>query len=154
VDLFSRKTQGGVIYTPPACEVKVTEGGAVQYRWRLPTGGKMSLSIAPPDGKVDKQGHYHKGLTEVYSVHAGQLVLIQQKPPCGLAAITIACNDTFVVFSGVCHAIIQTPGTVFVTQTIGTPVPNVSRKGNDWYPAEGDFNLRMRAYFSEKGYKM
>ena len=150
MNLFSRKTEGGVIYIPPACEVKVTEGGAKQFRWRLPTGGKMSLSVAPENGKADRRGHFHKGLTEVYTVHAGQIGILWQ---CGASfVVNIVILDakfdcTFTVSADVRHAVLQTSGSVFVTQTIGTPVPNSNRGGNDWYAAEDEFNREIKKYF-------
>ena len=58
----------------------------------------------------------------------------------------------FIAMTGVPHAILQGPGSLFVVQTVGKPVPNKDRKNNDWYPAHDEFNEKAREYFRSKGY--
>jgi hypothetical protein len=149
---FSRSTEGGNIVVTPQCEVKMV-GGDLQLRYKLPTGGKVSISQARKEGNADSRGHYHKGLTEVYTVHEGWLKLLLGDLA-GLKVITLepAINCSFTVNNGIPHGIIKGPGTVFVTQTIGTPQGNKDRKNNDWYLASESFNALMLEYVRIKGY--
>ncbi len=159
MDLFSRKTQGGTIYIPPLCKVKVVDD-SMQFRYKLPTGGKLALCVAPQYGKADKEGHFHKGLVEVYTVHLGWLEIIFQDASGGEIEHTVVepygTSCSFVASTGMRHAIIQGPETVFVVQTIANhkPVPNPEKNGNDWYPAEEKFNELVREHFRVRGYDM
>jgi len=151
--IFTRKTEGGSIVTPPSCEVKMTDGG-LQLRFKLPTGGKVSISEAPPEGKIEKRGHYHRGLLEVYTVHSGEIRILYRDQYGRFEQVILSHQYAdaccFEVQKGVCHAISQGPCAVFTTQTIGTPVGNPERNGNDWYLADEGFQKKAEEYFSEK----
>jgi len=141
--VFSRETDGGSVISVPAPEVKLTRG-ALQIRWKLSTGGKVSISEPYVDGRIDK-AHFHKGLVEIYTVHEGWIAICFDQ---GMAlGLTVCCikpgnSCTFVARRSMAHAVYQPLGAVFVTQTVGKPVPNPERNNNDWYPTDASTQAR------------
>lgn len=154
---LKRKTRGGgAIVTVPTCEVKMA-GDGLQLRYKLPTGGKISICEMPSCLSNLENGHYHKGLKEVYTVHSGELLLFEKVKKTGailLFKLTPDDNCNHLVLPRVEHTIIKYPGVFFTVQTVGTPVPNLNRGGNDWFPASDDFNSRViTRYHSERPFK-
>lgn len=148
--LFIRETDGGLVITPPTCEVKRTKGG-LQFRWKLPTGGKMSISEAPEEGKIDT-AHFHKGLQEIYVVHFGCLKIFYINGNYyKLDILTPEKKQIFVAKPNVPHAVAQGSFAVFTVQTVGIPISNPERNNNDWYPATDEFSKKaLNAFAQEK----
>ena len=141
---FVRKTQGGKVITPPVLEVKDTVMG-LQFRFKLPSGGKMSISeCISKDGTLES-GHFHKGLREVYVVHDGMIELFVKNKVGKVDRIVMTPDFvcSYCVEAGIEHTIIKHPDTLFAVNTIGNPIPNKNRGGNDWYFASQEFMFEV-----------
>ncbi len=142
MSIFTRLTDSGKIITQPTCEVKTT-GGGLQLRYKLPTGGKISISESGEKPKIDK-AHFHKGLVEIYTIHKGIIYIFTEvvlNTSC-IVTLDVEGECVYVAERNKMHSVLQMPGAVFTTQTVGTPVPNPERGNNDWCLANSEFSRK------------
>jgi quercetin dioxygenase-like cupin family protein len=85
-----------------------------------------------------QNAHFHKGLGEVQIVLAGKTVLALAQPTRQLRLYRP--GETWIIPAGEVHNLYLYPGTMLATVTHGSPVADRANNGNDWYPANRDFD--------------
>ena len=119
-------------------QYKEMENGEERRRVTFPFGARVSETSASEwnpatDTFPWQDAHYHQGLTEHYLVQfgwAGFLFLKGDQP-----VWEILKDGQHIVFLPlVPHVVLMGPGSVMVTITVGEPMGNPDRKGDDWWP--------------------
>jgi hypothetical protein len=98
---------------------------------------------------VTGAAHHHKGFGEVYTVHAGTLLVYADSARGPFVHVLSAepSKCTLVVPERWNHTVYALPATVYLVQTLGAPIANPRTGGNDWWPAPPSFeeysNVRL-----------
>ncbi len=124
---------------------KVMSNGEIRTRIKFPNGITMTMTEMPDWKWQDEapapvqDGHYHKGLTEVYYVLKGWMLYV------GLIASTrdihvVEQGETVTFHPNMPHMVLLGPEAIIQTTKYGSSVGNPERKGSDWWPCVGYYD--------------
>lgn len=91
-----------------------------------------------------QESHLHKGLTEVYTIVAGGARFVVRSS----GVVDLAQGMTITIKPGDSHNVALARGAVMSTLVFGEPVGNPDKKGNDWWPADEEFDRWMKEVIS------
>lgn len=95
------------------------------------------------DGAPVQEGHYHRGLTEVYLVLRGWMLYVSDVIQDGYFFNIVEKGEvvTFTPLSR--HLVLLGPETIIQTTTHGTVVGNSERQDQDWWPT-GEYYQKVQ----------
>jgi mannose-6-phosphate isomerase-like protein (cupin superfamily) len=138
-----RTTDGGLVATLPQTEVKIVRGDEVHIRYTI-GGAKFSLTEASLTATLQK-AHHHKGLRETYVILSGEVhIIFCEGFRVKNRTLALDTNLTWTFEPEESHVVLPMPGALFLTTTVGTPVPNPERNNNDWWTVDSNFEELAR----------
>ncbi len=119
---------------------KVMPNGETRRRVRL---GDLTLHVTTSVEGGWQDAHYHKGVTEHYLVVKGRMAGAWQEHRGDetLKYVTLVeTGETVTTDIDERHNVYLYPDTTIVTVVFGSPIGNVEKGGNDWWPSSGKFD--------------
>lgn len=95
-----------------------------------------------------QEGHSHRGLSEVYFVLEGWVVVVKGSDITGdrYIANVVGVGESVHFHPGEEHFVLPGPLSVFQTMILGTPEGNPEKAGNDWWPALAEHQAGLRSF--------
>jgi hypothetical protein len=124
---------------------KLMPNGEVRTRMKFPSGITMTMTEMP-DWKWQEgepapvqEGHYHKGLTEVYYVLNGWMLYVGQVFP-HINIHVVEQGETVTFHPCEPHIVLLGPEAIIQTTSHGLSEGNADKKGLDWWPVKSDYS--------------
>ena len=111
--------------------------GEVRRRVKFADDTALHYTIAPLNTEW-QNAHFHKGLTEVQLVISGKMAVVRCDSQ-GRSIEFFMPGEVCVSSPWHVHNVYLYPGSVLATITYGKPIGDPSRKGNDWWAADAEF---------------
>lgn len=118
---------------------KVMDNGQTRRRVRM---GDVAVTITTTEVAGWEESHLHRGLRESYTVIKGRMGFsfesLEEDGERGV--MLLEPGDTVSSNPGAAHNVYLYAGTTIGVFVYGEPVGNPDKKGNDWWPAQDDFD--------------
>lgn len=117
---------------------KVMPNGETRTRMKLNDGPTTTITEIPrwkwSECVPVQEGHFHRGLTEIYVVLKGWMLYVGPVVPAGYEIQVVERHRMVTFTPGEPHLILLGPDAVIQTTTTGSRMCNLDRLGQDWWP--------------------